>query len=78
MLRETEIKLLRAALYLSLIAIIATVAFLVAAAFITSPNYLNVCSAWCLGTVVVCGMSSLVLLAVALFCDIIDDGRASK
>lgn len=78
MLRETEIKLLRAALYLSLIAIIAMVAFLVAAAFITSPNYLNVCSAWCFGAVVVCGMSSLVLLAVASFCDIIDDGRASK
>lgn len=56
MVRETEIKLLRAALYLSLVAIIATVAFLVATAFITSPNFLNVCSDWCLGTVVVCGI----------------------
>lgn len=78
MLRETEIKLLRAALYLSLVAIVAMVAFLVAATSISSPNCLDVCFDWCLGTVVVCGMSSLVLLAVASFCDIIDDGRASK
>lgn len=78
MSRETEIILLRSALYLSLVAIMATVGFLVATAFITSPNFLNVCSALCLGTVIVCGMSSIVLLAVVSFCDIIDDGRASK
>ena len=59
---ETEIKLLRAALYLFLIAMIAIVVFLLATMFVSSANFLSVCFAWCFGIVAVCGLSSMCFL----------------
>lgn len=78
MSRDFKFKLLIAGWLLGFVALAAVFVHMVAASFIPSSNFVNVCFSWCIGAVVVCGMSSLVLLAVASFCDIIDDGRASK
>lgn len=77
MARDFKFKLLIVAGFLSFVALAAVFVFMVAASFIPSSNFVNVCFAWCFGIVAVCGLSSIVLLAVASFCDIIDR-RASR
>lgn len=78
MSRDFKFKLLIAGWVLGFVALAAVLVHMVAASFIPSSNFVNVCFSWCIGIVVVCELCSLSVLTLVSFSDIIDDGRASK